>query len=287
MKDQAEILRDMAKKLKPFDFQVISITSGKGGVGKTSFTVNLAYHLQKLGKTVLILDADLALANVDIILGERPKYNLLHLLSGEKNINEIIWESKYGIKFIPASSGFEELANLPKEKQIQILNSLQEIYYKFDIMLIDTSAGISESVINFCLASDKTIVITTSDPTALADSYAISRIILNYKPENMDIGLVVNLVEDEYEAEKIYKGMNNILREFTGKTINYYGALRKDKKLSESVKDRYVLSAVNPKTAYSRDVEAIARYIIEGKPPKRKENFWNRFIKNLKNIKVE
>ncbi|WP_456464150.1 MinD/ParA family protein [Persephonella sp.] len=287
MKDQAEILRDMAKKLKPFDFQVISITSGKGGVGKTSFTVNLAYHLQKLGKTVLILDADLALANVDIILGERPKYNLLHLLSGEKNINEIIWESKYGIKFIPASSGFEELANLPKEKQIQILNSLQEIYYKFDIMLIDTSAGISESVINFCLASDKTIVITTSDPTALADSYAISRILLNYKPENMELGLVVNLVEDEYEAEKIYKGMNNILKEFTGKTIKYYGALRKDKKLSESVKDRYVLSAVNPKSAYSKDVESIARYIVEGKTVKRKDGFWNRFIKNLKNLKVE
>ncbi|WP_457640235.1 MinD/ParA family protein [Persephonella sp.] len=287
MRDQAEILRDMVKKVKPFEFQVISVTSGKGGVGKTSFTVNLAYHLQKLGKTVLILDADLALANVDIILGERPKYNLLHLLSGEKNINEIICESKYGIKFIPASSGFEELANLPKEKQVQIFNSLQEIYYRFDIMLIDTSAGISENVINFCLASDRTIVITTSDPTALADSYAISRILLNYKPENMEIGLVVNMVEDEQEAEKIHRGMNNILKEFTGKTIKYYGCVKKDKKLSESVKDRYVLSAVHPKSSYSQDVESIARYIIEGKRPERKETFWNRFVKNLKNLRIE
>ncbi len=287
MKDQAQMLRDMAKSIRPFDFQVISITSGKGGVGKTSFTVNLAYQLQKLGKTVLILDADLALANVDIILGERPKYNLLHLLSGEKNINEIIWESKYGIKFIPASSGFEELANLSKEKQIQILNALQEIYYKFDIMLIDTSAGISENVINFCLAADKTIVITTPDPTALADSYAISRIILTNKPEHLEAGLVVNFVNDEQEAEKIHRGMNNILREFTGKTIKYYGSLRKDKNLSESVKDRYILSAKHPKSPYSIDVEHIARYIIEGKIPPKKESFWNRFLRNLKNLKVE
>ncbi len=287
MRDQAEKLRDMVKNRKSLDFQVISITSGKGGVGKTSFTVNLAYQLQKAGKSVLILDADLALANVDIILGERPKYNLLHLLSGEKNINEIIWESKYGIKFIPASSGFEELANLPQEKQIQIINSFQEIYYNFDIMLIDTSAGISENVINFCLASDRTIVITTPDPTALADSYAISRILLNYKPDNMDLGLVVNLVESEEEAEKMFRGMNNILKEFTGKEITYYGFIRKDKKLSESVRDRYVLSAVNPKATYSQDVEAIARYIIEGKRPVRKENFWNRFLNNLKNLKLD
>jgi len=287
MKDQAEKLRNLVKTMKPFDFQVISVTSGKGGVGKTSFTVNLAYQLQKLGKSVLILDADLALANVDIILGERPKYNLLHLLEGEKNINEIIWESKYGLKFIPAASGFEELANLPKEKQLQIINSLQDIYYKFDFMLIDTSAGISENVINFCLSSDKTIIITTSDPTALADSYAIARIILNNKDESSEIGLVVNMVEDEQEAEKIYRGMNNILKEFTGKTIKYYGAVRKDKKLSESVKDRYVLSAVYPKANYSKDVEHIARYIVEGKRPERKETFWNKFIRNLKNLKVE
>jgi len=287
MKDQAEKLRSLAREMKPFDFQVVSITSGKGGVGKTSFTVNLAYQLQKLGKTVLILDADLALANVDILLGERPKYNLLHLLEGEKNINEIIWESKYGLKFIPAASGFEELANLSKDKQLQIINALQEIYYKFDIMLIDTSAGISENVINFCLSSDKTVVLTTPDPTALADSYAIARILLNNKEEDTEVGLVVNMVEDEQEAEKIHRGMNNILKEFTGKTIKYYGAVRRDKKLSESVKDRYVLSAVNPKADYSRDVEHIARYLIEGKRPEKKEGFWNKFLKNLKNLKVE
>ncbi|NPA54114.1 MAG: MinD/ParA family protein [Aquificae bacterium] len=289
MKDQAQRLREIVNTRKKPNFQAISITSGKGGVGKTSFTVNLAYHLQKLGKSVIIFDADLALANVDILLGEKPKYNLMHLLNGEKTINEIIYTSKYGIKFIPASSGFEELANLPLEKQLYILEALQEIYYNFDIMLIDTSAGLSENVINFCLASDKTIVLTTPDPTALADAYAISRVILTHKPINMELGVVVNMVEDEEEALKIYKGMNSILRSFIGKSISYYGYIKKDNKLSESVRERYVLSAAYPNSTYSKNVRAIAQTLISGKEPSTEPNtsFWKKVISYWKNLAIE
>ncbi|WP_457640959.1 MinD/ParA family protein [Persephonella sp.] len=287
MRDQAESLRNMVKSNRSLNFQVISITSGKGGVGKTSFTVNLAYILQKLGKNVLVLDADLALANVDIVLNEKPKYNLLHLLTGEKNINEIIWPSKHGIKFIPAASGFEELANLPKEQQMFILNSLQDIYYNFDIMLIDTSAGISESVINFCLAADKTVVVTTPDPTAVADSYAICRIISNYNTENMELGLIVNMIENEKEADKIFNATNNVIKKFSGRTIKYYGSIRKDEKLSNSIRERYVLTSRYPNAKYSRDVETIAKTLLEGKPPVKKENFWKRIINNWMNFKFD
>jgi flagellar biosynthesis protein FlhG len=289
MRDQAQKLREIVNMRKKPSFQAISITSGKGGVGKTSFTVNLAYHLQQLGKNVIIFDADLALANVDILLGEKPKYNLMHLLNGEKTINEIIYTSKYGIKFIPAASGFEELANLPVEKQIYILEALQEIYYKFDIMLIDTSAGISDNVINFCLASDKTVVLTTPDPTALADAYAISRVILTYKPIDMDLGVVVNMAEDEEEALKIYKGMNSILRSFIGKSISYYGYIRRDNKLSESIRERYILSAVNPYSIYSKNVRSIAETILSGKEPSTEPNtsFWKKVISYWKNLTIE
>ncbi|WP_456401368.1 MinD/ParA family protein [Persephonella sp.] len=287
MRDQAESLRNMVKKNRSVDFQVISITSGKGGVGKTSFTVNLAYILQKMGKNVLILDADLALANVDIVLNEKPKYNLLHLLTGEKNINEIIWSSKYGIKFIPAASGFEELANLPKEQQMFILNSLQDIYYTFDIMLIDTSAGISESVINFCLAADKTVVVTTPDPTAVADSYAICRIISNYNTGNMELGLVVNMIENEKEAERIYNATNNVIRKFSGKTIKYYGSIRRDEKLSRSIRERFVLTSRFPNAKYSHDLEVVAKTILEGNMPEKKENFWKKIIQNWINLKFD
>ncbi len=289
MKDQAHKLRDISGSRSKPRFQVISITSGKGGVGKTSFTVNLAYHLHKLGKNVLIFDADLALANIDILLGEKPKYNLLHFLTGEKTINEIIYTSKYGIKFIPAASGFEELANLSLEKQLYLLNSLQEIYYSFDIMLIDTSAGISDSVINFCLASDKTIVLTTPDPTALADSYAISRVLLSYKPLDMELGVVVNMVKNEEEALKIYRGMNSILRSFIGKSISFYGYINKDSKLSDSIRERYILSAVNPNSTYSRNVKKVAENIISGKefPTESETSFWKKLLTHWKNITLE
>ncbi len=289
MKDQAYKLREIVNMRKKPEFQAISITSGKGGVGKTSFTVNLAYHLQNLGKNVIIFDADLALANVDILLGEKPKYNLMHLLNGEKTINEIIYTSKHGIKFIPAASGFEELANLPVEKQLYILEALQEIYYDFDIMLIDTSAGLSDSVINFCLASDKTVVLTTPDPTALADAYAISRVLLTYKPVDMEIGVVVNMVEDEDEAIKIYRGMNSILRSFIGKSINYYGYIRRDNRLTESIRERKILSADYPYSVYSKNVRAVAETLVYEKevPTETEASFWKKLITYWKNLTTD
>lgn len=280
MRNQAQGLENLINREEKPKFQAISITSGKGGVGKSSFTINLAYQLQRLNKKVIIFDADLALANIDILLGEKPKYNLSHFLNGEKTINEIIYTSKkYGIKFIPATSGFEELANLPFEKQMYILDALHEIYYKFDIMLIDTSAGLSQDVINFCLASDKTIVLTTPDPTSLSDSYAISRVLLTYKSEDLDVGIVVNMVDDEDEALKIYRGIDSTLKTFVGKGISYYGFIKKDERLVDSIRNIYLLSAEYPNAIYSKNVLNIARSLVEGTTPlKSKKSFWQKLI---------
>ncbi|EDP73172.1 MinD/ParA family protein [Hydrogenivirga sp. 128-5-R1-1] len=278
MKDQAYDLRNLIKNENDNGFQVITITSGKGGVGKTSFTVNLASCLQSLGKKVLILDADLALANIDIMLDEKPLYNLGHVLTGEKNINEIIYTSKSGIKFIPASSGVEELANLTKQQQLFILNSLKDIYYDFDYMFIDTSAGIHETVVNFCLAADKTVVVTTPDPTAIADAYALSRILSKHKPETMELGLMVNVVSSAEEGEKIYKGMDSILKKFTGNGIEFYGYLRKDNNLIKSVRDRKILYQINPKSKYSQDILTFANFLISGKRKSPEVNFWKEYL---------
>jgi len=284
MKDQATDLRNLIKEEKN-DFQVITITSGKGGVGKTSFTVNLAYCLQTLGKKVLILDADLALANIDILLDEKPSYNLGHILTGEKSINEIIYTSRHGIKFIPASSGVEELANLTKEQQLFLLNSLKEIYYDFDYMLIDTSAGIDEIVINFCLAADKTVVVTTPDPTAIADAYAVSRVLSKHKLDTMELGLMVNMVSSPDEGEKIYKGMNSILKKFTGNEIEFYGFLRKDEKLINSIRDRHILYQKNSSTKYSKDIFSFANFLLSGRRKSPEVNFWKRIFNNWIKIK--
>ena len=285
MKDQAYDLRNLIKNEDNNEFQVVTITSGKGGVGKTSFTVNLAACLQSLGKKVLILDADLALANIDIMLDEKPIYNLGHVLTGEKNINEIIYTAKNGIKFIPASSGVEELANLTKQQQLFILNSLKDIYYDFDYMFIDTSAGIHETVINFCLAADKTVVVTTPDPTAIADAYALSRILSKHKPETMELGLMVNVVSSAEEGEKIYKGMDSILKKFTGNGIEFYGYLRKDNNLVSSIRERKILYQINPKSKYSQDILNFAKFLISGKRKSPEVNFWKRIFNNWIKIK--
>ena len=285
MKDQAYDLRNLIKNEDNNEFQVVTITSGKGGVGKTSFTVNLAACLQSLGKKVLILDADLALANIDIMLDEKPIYNLGHVLTGEKNINEIIYTAKNGIKFIPASSGVEELANLTKQQQLFILNSLKDIYYDFDYMFIDTSAGIHETVINFCLAADKTVVVTTPDPTAIADAYALSRILSKHKPNTMELGLMVNIVSSAEEGEKIYKGMDSILKKFTGNGIEFYGYLRKDNNLVNSIRERKILYQINPKSKYSQDILNFAKFLISGKRKSPEVNFWKRIFNNWIKIK--
>lgn len=285
MKDQAYDLRNLIKNEDNNEFQVVTITSGKGGVGKTSFTVNLAACLQSLGKKVLILDADLALANIDIMLDEKPIYNLGHVLTGEKNINEIIYTAKNGIKFIPASSGVEELANLTKQQQLFILNSLKDIYYDFDYMFIDTSAGIHETVINFCLAADKTVVVTTPDPTAIADAYALSRILSKHKPNTMELGLMVNIVSSAEEGEKIYKGMDSILKKFTGNGIEFYGYLRKDNNLVSSIRERKILYQINPKSKYSQDILNFAKFLISGKRKSPEVNFWKRIFNNWIKIK--
>lgn len=288
MKDQARVLRELIKSEYDNDnFQVITITSGKGGVGKTSFTVNLAYALEKLEKRVLILDADLALANVNIMLGEKPEYNLIHVLQGEKSINEIVYISKYGFKYIPASSGIEKLANLSAKEQLYLINSLKDIALNFNFMLIDTSAGISEIVVNFCLSADKTIVITTPEPTSTADAYAISRILLEYKTDMMELGLLVNMVPSVEEAKRIYEGIDRVLRKFTGKGVEFYGYVRKDEKLPLSIKEGFLLLDKNRKTKYSQDVFSFAEFLATGKRKAQKTNFWQKFFNNLIKIKEE
>ncbi len=288
MKDQAQTLRELIKSEYDNDnFQVITITSGKGGVGKTSFTVNLAYALQKLGKEVLILDADLALANVDVMLGEKPEYTLFHLLYEEKNINEIINTSRYGFKYIPATSGIEKLVNLSPKEQLFLINSLKDIALNFDFMLIDTSAGISEIVVNFCLSADKTIVITTPEPTATRDAYAISRILLDYKTEMMELGLLVNMAPSVEEAKRIYEGIDRVLRKFTGKGVEFYGYVRKDEKVPLSIKEGFLLTDKNPKTKYSQDIFAFAEFLATGKRKAPKANFWQKFFNNWIKIKEE
>jgi flagellar biosynthesis protein FlhG len=161
--------------------RIIAITSGKGGVGKTSIVANLGYAFGQLGKKVLILDADLGLGNLDILLGLAPKYNLSHVITGEKNITEITLEGPGNIKILPASSGIQELTLLTTKQRDHILAELDLLIEPVDILLIDTAAGISSNVMHFNAAAQEIIVVVAPEPTSITDAYALMKVLsLNY-----------------------------------------------------------------------------------------------------------
>lgn len=221
------------KKCPP---KVITIASGKGGVGKTNFTLNLALALAELGQKVLILDADLGLANIDVILGISPKYNLFHVINGDKDLSEIIVDGPKGIKVIPGGSGLFELADLKEWQLERFLVKLAELDNESDFLLIDTGAGISKTVLNFTLAADEIFIITTPEPTSLTDAYGLIKTLHNHKYVG-DLQLVVNKAESKIEGELAAKKLQIVVKRFLKNCqLNILGYILDDKVVAASVK---------------------------------------------------
>ncbi len=178
--------------------RVISVTSGKGGVGKTCCVVNLAISLAREGKRVLVFDADLGLCNLDVMLGLSPKYNINHVLRGEKQIEDVIVKGPEGIMVIPAASGISELTNLNAEQRLALTSSMEMLDKDVDIMIIDTGAGISNNVMFFNTAAQEIIVVVTPEPTSLTDAYALMKVLMKKHGEK-SFKLLVNTARGEKE----------------------------------------------------------------------------------------
>jgi flagellar biosynthesis protein FlhG len=200
---QKKAILDTMPKEKPVIAKhkicIISITSGKGGVGKTSIAANLAYLLARMKKKTLIFDADCGLANIDLILGLTPKYNLYHVLKGEKTLKEIIINGPGGIKILPSSSGIQEMSNLSIEQKLALQDQLDALHARPDFMVIDTSAGISENVMYFNMVAKETIVVVTPEPTSMTDAYALIKL-LYQRHAKKRFRLLLNIVKTENEA---------------------------------------------------------------------------------------
>ncbi len=250
MVDQADKLRKMVAKKSKKNYRAIAVTSGKGGVGKTNIVVNVAYLLSSIGKKVVVFDADLGLANVDILLGLKSKYSLIDIIKNGKKMKEIMIDYDKSFKIIPAGSGIEEIANINEPVFSKIQNELNDVIKDTDVLLIDTGAGISNKVTYFLKSSDEIIVVATPEPTSIADAYAMIKIMVtNYKKENIKI--FINMAKNEAEAETIYKNLNKICRQFLKKEFKNIGYALIDKNLPASVKQQKVLSKINKNSNFT------------------------------------
>jgi len=207
--------------------RTIAVTSGKGGVGKTNIAANLAMIFRRYKKRVLLVDLDLGLANIDILLGIRPEYTLQDVIEGRKQMKDIILHGPDGIKFVPASSGIEELTNLSEKQMEMLFKGFCDLDEELDIVIVDTGAGISSNVLSFVLASNEILLITTPEPTAITDAYAMIKA-LSRKRKDLNIKLLVNLAGSREEAELTMKRISSVTLRFLNVNVQYLGYLLQD-----------------------------------------------------------
>jgi len=241
---------------------VVAVTSGKGGVGKTNVVGNLAVAYQQMGKRALIFDADLGLANIDIIFGINPRYTIEDVIRGEKELSQIIVEGPAGVAIIPASSGTQELAHLSEGHKINLLNEFDRLNRRFDILLIDTSAGISSNVIYFNLAAQERIVVVTPDPTSVTDAYALMKVMYN-RHETKNFIILMNMVKDENEAKSVYKHLARVAAKFmVSISLDYAGFIPRDQHLIEAVGRREPVTCCYPGASSSLKFKELAKYLL-------------------------
>lgn len=248
-----------AAAIHPHDVRVISVTSGKGGVGRTNITANLAYLIATQKKT-LVLDADVGLANIDIILGINPPYNLSHVLKGEKTLAEALVQGPGGMKILPSASGIPEMTDLSRGQKLTLIDEFNTLSDSVDLMMIDTGAGISSNVMYFNMAAKEIIVVTTPEPTAVTNAYALIKV-LYQRHAKRRFRLIVNMAHDASEAKDIYARLSNATDHFLNLTIEYLGYIVLDEKVKEAVRQQKAVAELYPQCPAARCLARIAKRI--------------------------
>jgi flagellar biosynthesis protein FlhG len=297
--DQADTLRKMARTARASDkssntetslneqngIRVISVTSGKGGVGKSNIVANLALALAFLGKKVLIIDADLGVGNLDVLLGLSPQYNLNHVLSGEKSLPEIIVEVTPSIKLIPAGSGVQEYTSLGQHEKLRLLDELDMLEEEFDIMIIDTEAGISENVTYFTVAAQEILVVVTPEPTSITDVYALIKLLATRYSEH-HFKVLINMARDSEDALEVFRKLANVAGRFLDISLDYLGCVVRDERLIDAVKKQKAVYELYPDSDASNCFTTLAKRVIENsRQSKLKGNiqfFFRRYLEGTK-----
>lgn len=289
VRDQANTLRSMEgasdihedAKHQESTTRVYAITSGKGGVGKTAVVANTAIAMAKLGKKVLILDADLGLANIDVVFGLAPKYNLNHFFAGDQELSSILVEGPHGIKILPAGSGVQNFTRLDSSQKLRLLEGLDQMHNDFDFVLIDTEAGISENVTYFNTAAQEILVVTTPDPTAITDAYALMKLLSTQYHEKR-FNLVVNQIQHESEALDVYRKLSMVSNRYLDISIDFLGSIPADKQMSDAIRKQRVIVDLFPSSKISAAFTNLASTICSEHPvvsPKGTvQFFWKRLL---------
>lgn len=242
--------------------RVIAVTSGKGGVGKTSITANLACILSRRDQKTLVIDADTGLANIDVVLGLTPRYNLYHVLAGEKKLSEAMVQAPGGFYVLPASSGIQEMAELTKGQKISLIEEINSWPDKLNFLLLDTAAGISANVLYFNMTAKEIILVATPDPTSLTDAYALIKVLFQRHAKKRFM-LIVNMVKNESEAREVFERLNQATDHFLNLTIDYLGFVLDDSNLKKSIRRQRALAELFPQAPASRCLENIADRLLK------------------------
>ena len=269
--DQAEKLRNIVKaQNEPSErvARVITVTSGKGGVGKSSVSINLAMQFRKQGKSVIIFDADFGLANIEVMFGAIPKYNLADMIFRGKGFKDIIVEGPEGIGFISGGSGINGLGNMNREQVQYLVYKLKELEMLADIIIIDTGAGISDSVLEFVAASGEVVLVTTPEPTSITDSYALLKALNareSFDAEICKIKVVANRVLNYEEGKNLFSKLEVVVTKFLKINLAFLGVIPMDMNMSKAIMQQKPISIAYPNSAGAKSVERIADGLLENK----------------------
>lgn len=240
--------------------KVIAVTGGKGGVGKTNLSVNLSIALAEMQRRVVLMDADLGLANVDVLLGLQARYTLADVLSGERGIRDILLPGPGGIKVVPASSGVQQMANLTPQQHAAIIHSFSELSDQIDILMIDTAAGISDTVVSFVRAAQDAIVVVCDEPSSITDAYALIKL-LNSEHDVFRFRIIANMTRTVQEGANLFNKLNGVCERFLDASLQYVGAVPFDENVRKAVQKRKALLEFAPQCKASQAIRALAQKI--------------------------
>ena len=270
------IMQDTNKK----PIQVIAVTGGKGGVGKTNVSVNLGVSLARLGRRVTLLDADLGLANIDVLLALKPSRNLKDVVTGECRLEDVLLNGPGGINVVPAASGLQEMVRLGAREHAGLITAFSEIAHLMDVLLIDTAAGISDEVMSFLCAAQEILVVVCNEPTSITDAYALIKV-LNQRYGIDRVRVLINMVRSDQGGQSVFNKLQKVTDRFLDTTLLFAGSISYDNHVRRAVQKQRAVVDLYPTSKISEDFLHLAEQVREWPVPSIASGHLEFFVERL------